>query len=115
MVYALGFAAGFAVASWLTLSVLTVAAQSVPELIDEAAAAYGLPEWARQRAHRVCWCESRYQPHAYNRSSGATGAFQFIPSTARAVGIDPWDARQNVYAAVGLMSRGGWGHWRACL
>jgi surface rod structure-forming protein G/transglycosylase-like protein with SLT domain len=30
---------------------------------------------------RIAWCESRYNPAAYNASSGASGLFQFIPGT----------------------------------
>lgn len=93
-----------------------VAAQvDVPGLIDQAAGYYRMPEWARLRAHAVAWCESKYDAGAYNRRSGATGVFQFIPSTARGQGINPWDAEQNVYAAMRLMAAGQWQHWRACL
>ena len=30
---------------------------------------------------RVAWCESRYNPLAYNARSGASGLFQFMPAT----------------------------------
>ncbi len=30
---------------------------------------------------RVAWCESRYNPSAYNASSAASGLFQFLPRT----------------------------------
>ncbi|HKW78600.1 MAG TPA: G5 domain-containing protein [Candidatus Limnocylindria bacterium] len=30
---------------------------------------------------RVAWCESRYNPSAYNASSGASGLFQFMAAT----------------------------------
>jgi hypothetical protein len=30
---------------------------------------------------RIAWCESRYNPAAYNASSGASGLFQFISGT----------------------------------
>jgi hypothetical protein len=30
---------------------------------------------------RIAWCESRYNPAAYNASSAASGLFQFIPGT----------------------------------
>lgn len=112
--WALGFFAGTVLASYLTLSCAPGHAQAVPQLIDQAAARYGLPEWGRQRAHRIAWCESRYQEGAFNRSSAATGVFQFIPSTARALGINPWDVWQNIDAAVRLMAAGQWQHWRAC-
>lgn len=96
---------------------LRAGAQSPDEvvaMIHEAADGYGLSPWARQRALSIAWCESRYAAGAYNRSSGATGVFQFIPSTARWMGINPWNARANIDAAVRLMAAGQWQHWRAC-
>jgi hypothetical protein len=40
--------------------------------------------------HRIAWCESRNDPTAVNRSSGAAGAFQFTPGTWQSVtGLEP--------------------------
>jgi hypothetical protein len=97
-------------AAWeVTTPPLTVAL-----LIDEAADYYGLTDWERARAHSIAVCESGETADAYNRRSGAAGAFQFIPSTARNLGIDPWNAYQNVYTAIGLMAGNQWQHWAAC-
>jgi soluble lytic murein transglycosylase-like protein len=75
--------------------------------------AMGLP---RAWAYRVAWCESRYQPGAYNRSSGASGLYQFIPSTWRATpqgraGMSPFDPYANAEAAAWLYRVGGPRHW----
>jgi hypothetical protein len=86
----------------------------VVALIHEAADRHGLSPAGRQRALRIAFCESRYLANAYNRSSGATGVFQFVPRTAAWVGINPWDAEANIDAAVRLMAAGQWQHWRAC-
>jgi len=49
------------------------------EAVIRAAAA----TWGSDPAQllRVAWCESRYNPLAYNARSGASGLFQFIPTT----------------------------------
>jgi soluble lytic murein transglycosylase-like protein len=67
---------------------------------------------------RVAWCESKFDPGAYNRSSGASGVFQFIPHTwawaSAAVGqaqASPFDAAANVEAAAWLMKTQGPRHW----
>lgn len=116
LLFAIGFLVGF-VGGCIGLAAHGGHAQTqseVVQLIDQTAWEYGLPEWGRVRAQRIAWCESRYQAGAYNRWSGATGVFQFIPSTARAVGINPWSAEQNVEAAIRLMAAGQWLHWRQC-
>ena len=73
----------------------------------------GLP---RAWAYRVAWCESRYDPGAYNRRSGASGLFQFIPSTWRntpqgRAGMSPFDPYANAEAAAWLYRVGGPRHW----
>jgi len=35
----------------------------------------------------IVWVESRFDPDAYNRSSGAAGLWQLLPATARHYGI----------------------------
>ena len=47
-------------------------------IIRAAAAKWGADE---TQLLRVSYCESRYNPNAYNASSGASGLFQFIAST----------------------------------
>jgi soluble lytic murein transglycosylase-like protein len=89
----------------------------VPGMITDAAGRWGLDP---NQMLRVAWCESKFDPGAYNRSSGASGVFQFIPRTwawaSAAVGqaqASPFDAAANVEAAAWLMKTQGPRHW-AC-
>lgn len=65
-------------------------------------------------ADRVAWCESRYHPNSINTDSGASGLFQFMPSTW---GGTPWanqspfDPVANAQAAAWLYNRYGPGRW----
>jgi hypothetical protein len=90
---------------------------AVPELIDQAAAYEGIP-WAAPALKRIAWCESRWFPGAYNRRSGASGLFQFIPSTwayasrmAGFAGESPFAPVANVFSAAWLYRVGGPRHW----
>ena len=47
--------------------------------------------------------ESGFNPNAYS-GSGAEGIAQFMPATARGLGIDPWDPIQALHAAANLMA-----------
>ena len=85
----------------------------VPSLIAATAARWGLDA---QQMLRIAFCESRYDPAAYNRSSGASGLFQAIPSTWRSTpqgraGLSPFDPVANVEAAAWLMKTYGPGQW----
>ncbi|HXD80358.1 MAG TPA: transglycosylase SLT domain-containing protein [Candidatus Acidoferrum sp.] len=70
---------------------------------------------AVQWAINVAYCESRYHPNSVNSSSGASGLFQFLPSTW---GGTPWasqspfDPVANAQAAAWLYSRYGPGRWQ---
>lgn len=72
----------------------------------------------------VIECESRGDPLAYNPASGASGLFQFIPSTwawaseaAGFAGASPFDPTANVGTAAWLaqrsidQGRSPWAHW----
>jgi hypothetical protein len=67
-------------------------------------------------AMRIAYCESRYHPDSVNSDSGASGLFQFLPSTW---GGTPWanqspfDPVANAQAAAWLYSHYGPGRW-AC-
>jgi uncharacterized protein YabE (DUF348 family) len=50
----------------------------IDAIIRAAAATWGADP---QLLLRIAWCESRYNSHAVNRSSGASGLFQFMPVT----------------------------------
>jgi hypothetical protein len=69
---------------------------------------------AVQWAINVAYCESRYHPNSVNSDSGASGLFQFLPSTW---GGTPWasqspfDPVANAQAAAWLYSRYGPGRW----
>jgi Transglycosylase SLT domain len=115
--WGLGFIAGSVLATFVTLSCATSHGQSVPELIDQAAAYEGIP-WAAGHLKRIAFCESRFWPLAYNRSSGAAGVFQMLPSTWRWVsrasgwvGASVFDAVANVYGGAWLYRVGGPRHW----
>lgn len=63
-------------------------------------------------ALHIMWCESRGDPEAYNPYSGASGLFQFIPSTwattspaAGYAGASPFDPEANVASAAWLANR----------
>ncbi len=69
---------------------------------------------AVQWAMNVAWCESRYHPNSVNSSSGASGLFQFLPSTWSGTPYanqSPFDPRANAFAAAWLYSRYGPGRW----
>lgn len=68
---------------------------------------------------RVAWCESRYDPSAYNRSSGASGLFQFLSRTwaANSVragygGASVFDAVANANTAAYMFANQQAGQWQ---
>ena len=65
-------------------------------------------------ALRIAYCESRYHPNSVNTSSGASGLFQFLPSTWGGTpwgGQSPFDQVANAQAAAWLYSHYGPGRW----
>lgn len=87
----------------------------VPGLIEEASAFYGVSAVTMKR---LAWCESRWFPGAFNRSSGASGLFQFLKRTwdyaswrAGYGGASPFDAEANAFSAAWLMRYVGPGQW----
>lgn len=68
---------------------------------------------------RVAWCESRYNPNAYNASSGASGLFQFLATTwsANSVragygGVSVFDAVANANTAAYMFAAGQARQWQ---
>ena len=68
---------------------------------------------------RVAYCESRYDPNAYNASSGASGLFQFLattwaPNSVRAgyAGASVFDPVANANTAAYMFSRGQARQWQ---
>jgi hypothetical protein len=89
-----------------------VAPDSIRAIIVAAFSPLGQPAVAW--ALRVAACESGYNPYAVNRSSGAAGLFQFMPSTwARSPwgAQSPFDPVANSQAAAWLYARSGPGQW----
>jgi hypothetical protein len=89
----------------------------IAAIIRAAAAKYGVDE---ETLLRVAYCESRYDPLAYNPILGASGLFQIIPGTwaANSVaagygGASVWDPVANANVAAWMFSTGKAGLW-AC-
>jgi hypothetical protein len=73
-----------------------------------------LGDRAVQWAYNVAWCESRYHPTSVNSSSGASGLFQFLPSTWAFTpyhASSPFDPVANSLAAAWLYKRDGPNQW----
>jgi len=65
-------------------------------------------------AMRVARCESNYNPYAVNRYSGASGLFQFLPSTWQSMpqhSQSVFDPVANAQAAAVLYQRSGPNQW----
>jgi Transglycosylase SLT domain len=88
-----------------------------PEIAKDITDAFGpLGPAAVQWAVNVAYCESRYHPNSVNSDSGASGLFQFLPSTWSGTPYanqSPFDPRANAFAAAWLYSHYGAGRW-AC-
>jgi len=85
---------------------------AIQQIILDAFAPLGAA--AQSWALRVAKCESNYNPYAVNRSSGASGLFQFLPSTWAASpyhASSPFDPTANAKAAAWLYQRSGAGQW----
>jgi transglycosylase-like protein with SLT domain len=86
-----------------------------PEIAQDITDAFSpLGAAAVQWAMNVAWCESRYHPNSVNSDSGASGLFQFLPSTWSGTPYasqSPFDPRANSFAAAWLYSHYGPGRW----
>jgi hypothetical protein len=86
-----------------------------PEIAKDITDAFSpLGPAAVQWAFNVAWCESRYHPNSVNSDSGASGLFQFLPSTWSGTPYasqSPFDPRANAFAAAWLYSHYGPGRW----
>lgn len=86
----------------------------ITDVIVEAAHAYGQSPC---QMLGVAWCESRFDPGAYNRSSGASGLFQFLSGTWRSTpyaGSSVFNAWANAHAAAWMWQQGRRNEW-VCL
>jgi hypothetical protein len=85
----------------------------IAKIINDAFSPLG--DRALQWAVNVAYCESRYHPTSVNSSSGASGLFQFLPSTWA---FTPWHAQSpfdpvaNANAAAWLYKRDGPSQWQ---
>ena len=93
------------------------APSEIAAIIRASADKYGV---SAETLLRVAYCESRYDPLAYNGILGASGLFQIIPGTWRANsaaagygGASVWDPVANANVAAWMFSRGQAGQW-AC-
>ena len=87
------------------------AAPSVAEIIRAAALRAGANP---VQLLRVAECESGLNPLAYNRRSGASGLFQFLPAVFRAHGgTDIWDPYQQADVAARMFAAG-WAYQWSC-
>lgn len=68
--------------------------------LNEAAARFNVDP-ALVRA--VAWQESRFRSDAVSRT-GAIGIMQLMPATARQLGVNPHDPRQNIHGGVAYLS-----------
>ena len=85
--------------------------QWIVDIIYAAADRYGQP---REDMLRVATCESALDPNAVNASSGASGLFQFMPSTWQTTPYadqDIFDPTANANAAAWMWSVGRRGEW----
>ncbi|HEV8669825.1 MAG TPA: G5 domain-containing protein [Candidatus Limnocylindria bacterium] len=87
----------------------------IESIIRDAAAIWGADP---SQLLRVAWCESRYNPLAYNARSGASGLFQFMPATwaANSVragygGASVFDAVASANVAAYMFHNGQAGQW----
>lgn len=82
--------------------------------MDEAETQYGVPA---QLLEAIAWRESRFDPEAIS-DAGAIGLMQFMPETAKWLGIDPNDPKQAIHGAAKyltyLKGRFG-GDWRKAI
>ncbi|HSP10215.1 MAG TPA: transglycosylase SLT domain-containing protein [Candidatus Dormibacteraeota bacterium] len=86
-----------------------------PDIAKDITDAFGpLGAAALQWAMNVSYCESRYHPNSVNSSSGASGLFQFLPSTWSGTpwaSQSPFNPAANAMAAAWLYSHYGPGRW----
>jgi hypothetical protein len=86
---------------------------NVQQIILDAFAPLG--PGAQAWAMRISRCESGYNRFAVNRSSGASGLFQFLPSTwahSPFASRSPFDPAANAQAAAWLYKRSGPAAWQ---
>lgn len=76
--------------------------EQIESAIREDAATYRMDA---DRLMRQCATESSFNPCAINGTSGCYGLFQLAAATAKELGVDRADWRQNVRGGVKYMAR----------
>ncbi|MDP1794174.1 MAG: NlpC/P60 family protein [Acidimicrobiales bacterium] len=76
----------------LDASKLPLAARPYAAMIERAAAKAGIDP---KLLAALAWSESNFRPDAVS-SAGAIGMTQLMPATAQGMGVDPYDAEQNL-------------------
>lgn len=69
-------------------------------ILSSAEGRYGIPAGLLVRQ---AWQESRFNPAAYNKISGAKGLMQFLDATAAEWGVTPYDAESAANGAARYM------------
>lgn len=80
----------------------TTGAAAYRNLTQAAEKKYGLPSGLQSLQMGI---ESRYNPNAENQTTHAKGLMQFMPDTARTMGIDPLDPKQATDAGGRLLRK----------
>ena len=65
--------------------------------------AAGKAELSPDLVEAVAWRESNIRPRVVSRA-GAVGEMQLMPGTARDLGVDPYDSRQNFSGGAAYLS-----------
>jgi soluble lytic murein transglycosylase-like protein len=73
----------------------------VAGLIAEASQRYAVPQSLVQA---VAWQESRFNQTAVS-GKGAIGVMQLMPGSARRLGVDPYDLRQNIHGGAAYLGQ----------
>ncbi len=108
-----------------TVAILVPQARNAPRVVMRETEVRALIERYFRPEHvnkaiRIAWCESSFNPRAVNPTSGAAGLFQHLPQfwaerSARAgwPDADPFDPEANVAVAAWLLYEfpGTWEHW----
>jgi soluble lytic murein transglycosylase-like protein len=74
---------------------------NLTQQVDAAAERHGL---SPKVVEAVAWRESRFNPRAVS-PKGAVGVMQLMPSTAKAMGVDPADAAANVEGGTAYLAQ----------
>jgi soluble lytic murein transglycosylase-like protein len=76
--------------------------RSIEEILALGAVRYGI---SPSLVLDIAWRESRYQPRAVNRRTGAAGLLGLMPASAKILGVsDPLDPEQNAEGCIRFLA-----------